>query len=112
MVTSILKKAPISHRKMSIAAGLVRGMKVGEAVLQLKFANLKACHILHGVVKSAIANAENNMNIDPDTLVVDIIDVGPATRLKRFSPRARGRSNIVRKHYSNIRVVLKTLQGN
>jgi large subunit ribosomal protein L22 len=109
MTTATLKRAPISHRKLSLACDLVRGgMKSSEASTILMFQVQKSCQILYKVLLSAIANAENNHNTDPDSLVIDKINVGPATRLKRFHPRGRGKSAPVRKHYSNITVTLKS----
>lgn len=108
MTTATLKRAQISHRKISLACNLVRGVKVSEASKILQFQVQKSCQILHKLLLSAISNAENNNNTDPDSLVVDRVEVGPATRLKRFHARGRGRSAPVRKHYSNITVVLKS----
>ena len=108
MITATLNKAPISHRKLSLGAGLIRNMKASDAVLTLSFQVQKSCQILHKLLLSAIANAENNHNTDPDSLFIDIINVGPATRLKRFHPRGRGRSAPVRKHYSNVTIILKS----
>lgn len=109
MTTATLNKAPISHRKLSLACNLVRGgMKASQATTLLMFQVQKSCQILHRLLLSAIANAENNHNTDPDTLVIDKIEVGPATRLKRVHPRGRGRSAPIRKHYSNITVFLKS----
>ena len=108
MTIATLNKAPISHRKLSLACNLVRGSKASEAVTVLQFQVQKSCQILHNLLLSAIANAENNANTDPDSLVIDTINVGPATRLKRFHPRGRGRSSPVKKHYSNITIKLKS----
>ncbi len=108
MTTATLNRAPISHRKLSLAASLVRNMKASDAVVTLSFQVQKSCQILHKLLLSAIANAENNHNTDPDSLVIDTINLGPATRLKRFHARGRGRSAPVRKHYSNITITLKS----
>lgn len=108
MTTSTLKKAPISHRKISLASDMIRGLKASDALRILSFQVQKSCRILYKVVLSAVANAENNHNTDPDLLVVETVNVGPATRLKRFHARGRGRSAPVRKHYSNITVILKS----
>lgn len=109
MTIATLKRAQISHRKLSLACDLIRnGMKASDASTLLMFQVQKSCQILYKLLLSAIANAENNHDIDPDSLVVDKIEVGPATRLKRFHARGRGRSAPIRKHYSNITVVLKS----
>lgn len=106
MTIATLKRAPISHRKLSLACDLIRGLKASEASIRLQFQVQKSCQILHKLLMSAISNAENNNNIDPDSLLVSNIDVGPATRLKRFHARGRGRSAPIRKHYSNITITL------
>lgn len=108
MTTATLKMAPISHRKLELACNMVRGAKTSEAVIALQFQVQKSCRILYKLLLSAVANAENNHNTDPDSLVIDTIDVGPSKRLKRFHARGRGRSAPVRKHYSNITIRLKS----
>jgi large subunit ribosomal protein L22 len=108
MTTATLSRAQISHRKLALGADLVRNMKASDAILTLSFQVQKSCQIIRKLLLSAIANAENNHNTDPDSLVIDIINVGPATRLKRFHARGRGRSAPIRKHYSNITITLKS----
>ncbi len=108
MTTATLSRAQISHRKLSLAAGLIRNMKASDAVLTLSFQVQKSCQLIHKLLLSAIANAENNHNTDPDSLMIDIINIGPATRLKRSHARGRGRSAPIRKHYSNITITLKS----
>ena len=108
MTTATLSRAQISHRKLSLAAGLIRHMKASDAVLTLSFQVQKSCQLIHKLLLSAIANAENNHNTDPDSLMIDIINIGPATRLKRSHARGRGRSAPIRKHYSNITITLKS----
>ena len=108
MTTATLNRAPISHRKLSLACDMIKNMKTSQAVVLLSFQVQKSCQILHKLLLSAIANAENNKNIDPDSLLVETINVGPASRLKRFHARGRGKSAPVRKHYSNITITLKS----
>jgi large subunit ribosomal protein L22 len=108
MTIATLKMAPISHRKLELACDAIRGLKTSAALVTLQFQVQKSCRIVYKLLLSAIANAENNHNTDPDSLVVDTIDVGPSKRLKRFHARGRGRSAPVRKHYSNITIRLKS----
>lgn len=84
----------------------LRGMLASDAVKSLKFCKLKLAPVISSLIYSAMSNAENNHNLDIDNLVIHRIDVGKSFVLKRFSPRARGRSSRILKTFSNIRVVL------
>lgn len=106
-VTASLNRVKISPQKVSIVARMLHQMKTSDAVNQLKFNKTRAASLLLKLLFSAIANAENNNNINPDTLIVEKLDVGNATSLKRFHARARGRAGAIKKRYSNIRVYLK-----
>lgn len=108
MTTATLNMAPISHRKLELACKMVRGAKTSDALVLLQFQVQKSCRILYKLLLSAVSNAENNHNTDPDSLIVETINVGPAKRLRRFHARGRGRSAPIRKHYSNITVTLKS----
>ena len=97
-----------SPRKLSLLAGLIRGMRVAEARKQLAFSTRK---ILAGTVgkclDSAIANAENNHGLDVDRLVIKTITVGKAIVMKRFMPRGRGKSSSICKKFSNLYITLE-----
>ena len=105
-VTASLNRVKISPRKVSIVARMLHQMKTSDAVNQLKFNNTRAASLLLKLLFSAIANAENNNNINPDSLIVEKLDIGSATSLKRFHARARGRAGSIKKRYSNIRIHL------
>ena len=107
IVTASLNRVKISPRKISIVASMLHQMKTSDAVNQLRFNKTRAASLLLKLLFSAIANAENNNNINPDTLVVEKLDIGSATSLKRFHARARGRAGAIKRRYSNIRVYLK-----
>lgn len=107
IVTASLNRVKISPRKISIVADMLHQMKTSDAVNQLRFNKTRAASLLLKLLFSAIANAENNNNINPDTLMVEKLDIGPATSLKRFHARARGRAGAIKRRYSNIRVYLK-----
>ena len=87
---------------------LIRGMNAADARAVLKFAPQAASEPIGKVLDSAIANATNNFNLDPDTLVVReaYVDEGPT--LKRFRPRAQGRAYRIRKRTSHITVVVQS----
>lgn len=108
-VTASLNKIKISPRKVSIVARMLHNMRVSDALNQLQFNQTRAAYLLLKLTRSAIANAENNNNINPDSLIVEKFDVGQATSLKRFHPRARGRASSIKRRYSNIRVHLKVM---
>jgi large subunit ribosomal protein L22 len=107
---SAVKSSPLKVMKLTRN---LSGMSVSDALKNLQFCNLKIAPIVRALVYSAMSNAENNHNMDVDNLVISRIDVGRAFALKRFSPRARGRSSRILKTFSNIRVVLveKNIRG-
>ena len=98
-----------SAYKLNLVAGLIRGRKVGEALNILQFSTKAMAVDVRKVLASAIANAENNHNLDVDALVVKEASVGKALMMKRFTPRARGRSSAIQKPFSRIRVVVREL---
>jgi large subunit ribosomal protein L22 len=108
-VTASLNKIKISPRKVSIVARMLHQMKTSDAVNQLKFNKTRAASLLLKLLLSAVANAENNNNINPDTLIVEKLDVGFAPSLRRFHARARGRASAIKRRYSNIRIHLKVM---
>ncbi len=103
---AIAKHIKISPRKAGIVANAVRGKKVGIALNILKFSNLKAAKLIDKVVRSAVANAENNYNMDVDSLFIKRICVDQGPRLKRFMPRAMGRASKILKPSSHITIIL------
>jgi len=93
-----------SVQKLNLVASMIRGMNVSNALLQLEFCKRKCARDMRAVLASAIANAENNYNLDIDKLYVSTIHLGKAFSLKRFHPRARGRAGSVRKPFSKITI--------
>lgn len=106
IATAYLKAVKSSPLKVMKVAGAIRNMKVSRALDVLQFSKLKLAPILRGLVYSAMANAENNHDLDVDNLYIKRIDIGRAFALKRFHTRGRGRSSKILKTFSNIRVVL------
>ena len=96
-----------SSRKLNLVAGLIRGRKVEEALNILKFSPKAMSEDVYKVLASAVANAENNHNLDVDALVVAEASVGKSLSMKRFATRARGRSSRIVKPFSRIRVVVR-----
>ena len=96
-----------SSRKLNLVAGLIRGRKVEEALNILKFSPKAMSEDVYKVLASAVANAENNHNLDVDALIVSEASVGKSITMKRFSTRARGRSTRIEKPFSRLRVVVR-----
>jgi large subunit ribosomal protein L22 len=96
-----------SAQKLNLVAGLIRGKKAGEALNILQFSTKSMAVDVRKVLASAIANAENNHNLDVDALVVHEASVGKALTMKRFATRARGRSTRIEKPFSRLRVVVR-----
>jgi large subunit ribosomal protein L22 len=104
---AIARYIRISPFKARQVADLVRGKEVGEAIGILKYANKKPAPYIEKVLKSAIANAEHNYDMDSDELYISqiLIDEGPT--LKRMKPRAYGRADVRRHRTSHITVVVR-----
>ena len=101
----------VTPQKARRVVDLIRGMQAAEAQSLLKFAPQAASEPIGKVLDSAIANATNNLNLDPASLVISqaYIDEGPT--MKRFRPRAQGRAYRIRKRTSHITVVVESRDG-
>ena len=96
-----------SAQKLNLVAGLIRGKKAEDALNVLSFSKRAMARDVRKVLQSAIANAENNHNLDIDALVVSEASVGKALTMKRWRARARGRSARIVKPFSRIRIVVR-----
>ena len=99
-----------SAYKLNLVAGLIRNKKAGDALNILTFSKKAMAVDVRKVLASAIANAENNHNLDVDALVVKEASVGKGLVMKRFATRARGRSGRILKPFSRIRVVVREVE--
>ncbi len=97
----------ISPRKLNLVAQTIRGATVGEALNRLAFSRRRIAADVRKVVQSAVANAENNHGLDVDRLFIAEATVGRALVLKRWRPRARGRTGRILKPFSNLTVVVR-----
>jgi large subunit ribosomal protein L22 len=97
----------ISPQKLNLLAQLIRGKKVSTALADLQFSNKRISVEVKKALESAIANAENNHELDVDDLVVAQAFVGKDMVMKRFSPRARGRAGRIEKPFSNITIIVR-----
>jgi large subunit ribosomal protein L22 len=99
----------VSPQKLNLLAQLIRGKKVSTALADLQFSNKRISVEVKKALESAIANAENNHELDVDDLVVAQAYVGKDMVMKRFSPRARGRAGRIEKPFSNITIIVREL---
>jgi large subunit ribosomal protein L22 len=96
-----------SAQKLNIVAQSIRGLPAAAALNELTFSPRRIARDVKKVLQAAIANAENNHQLDVDKLVVGEASVGRAFVLKRFHARGRGRSASVQKYFANLRVVVR-----
>lgn len=101
-----VKYIRIAPRKVRLVVDLIRGKAVGEALAILRLTPRGASPVVEKVLKSAVANAQNNHNMDVNRLFVKEISVDPGPTLKRFHPRAQGRAYSIMKRTSHITVVV------
>ncbi len=104
---AILRYARISSRKVKIVADLIRGKKVDEALAIVKFTPKASSEIIEKLLKSAIANAENNHGMNRGNLVVSEIYANQGPTLKRIRPAAKGSAVRIRKRTCHITIVVK-----
>jgi large subunit ribosomal protein L22 len=98
----------VTPQKARRVVDLIRGMNAGEAQAVLQFAPQAASEPVGKVLASAVANASNNLNLDPATLWVSQVWVDEGPTMKRFRPRAQGRAFRIRKRTSHITVVVES----
>lgn len=97
-------------QKLNLVAEMIRGKKVERALNDLTFSKKRVSNEVKKILESAIANAENNHNLDVDSLVVAEASVGKSLVMKRWRPRARGRSAKILKPFSRIRIVVREVE--
>lgn len=103
-VAAMLRTSP---RKLALVAGMISGMDAGRAVVALEFSRKRIAHAVRKALQSAIANAENNHNLDVDRLYVAEASVGKRLVMKRMMARARGRAGRIEKPFSTLRIVVR-----
>ena len=102
-----LKSTKISPKKLNIIISPIRGLNVEKAQNYLSFSQKRISYQIKKALQSAIANAENNHQLDVDKLYVHEASVGKGLEMKRFKPRAKGRGVRIIKHFSNLTIKLK-----
>ena len=105
---AVAKYIRISPRKVRIVMNLIRGKNVADAFAILKFTPKAGADVINKVLKSAVANAENNNGMKADTLYVEECFANSAPTMKRIHPRAQGRAYRILKRMSHITVVLNS----
>jgi len=104
---AVVRMLRVSPQKLNLLAQLIRGKKVATALADLEFSRKRISTEVRKALESAIANAENNHDLDVDDLVVGEAFVGKAMVMKRFSPRARGRAGRIEKPFSNLTIIVR-----
>jgi len=100
----------VSAQKLNLVAQLIRGKKVATALADLTFSRKRIARDVKKTLESAVANAENNHDLDVDSLVVAEAHVGNAMMLKRWTPRARGRVGRIQKRFSHLTIVVREVE--
>ena len=111
-VKAINKNVRSSPRKLALVLNYIKGKKADLALRDLEFTRKRIAQDVSKTVKSAISNAENNHQLDVDRLVVAEATVGRAFVMKRFRPRARGRTGKIEKPYANLTVIVRETEEN
>jgi large subunit ribosomal protein L22 len=104
---AVLRNLRVSPRKLNLVAQLIRGKKASSALAELTFNHRRIANDVKKVLQSAIANAENNHQLDVDRLYVSQAFVGTAVVMKRFHARARGRGARIEKPFSHLTVIVR-----
>ena len=104
---AVARMLRVSPQKLNLVAALIRGKKVSSALADLEFSRKRIARDVKKCLESAIANAENNHNLDVDDLVVSQAYVGKALVMKRFHARARCRGARIMKPFSNLTIVVR-----
>jgi len=106
-----VKSLRISPNKLKLVVAVVRKMKVENALVQLQFMRKRIAQDVKACLESAIANAENNHNLNIDNLFIAEIFIGKSLVMKRFRARARGRGAKILKPFSHLTIILEEKQG-
>jgi large subunit ribosomal protein L22 len=104
---AVARNLRVSPQKLNLVAALIRGKKVSRALADLEFSRKRIAVDVRKALESAIANAENNHDLDVDDLVVAEAFVGKSLVMKRFHARARGRGARIEKPFSNLTIVVR-----
>ena len=107
---AVARTLRVSPQKLNLVAQMIRGKKVQTALADLEFSRKRIARDVQKCLQSAIANAENNHDLDVDDLVVAQAHVGKALVIKRFVPRGRGRAGRIMKPFSHLTIVVRQVE--
>ena len=108
---AVARMIRISPQKLNLVAQLIRGKKAASALADLEFSRKRIAREVRKCLESAIANAENNHDLDVDDLVVSEASVGKALVIKRFAARGRGRMGRILKPFANLTIVVRQVEA-
>src|SRR5437868_14539174 len=108
---AVARMLRVSPQKLSLVAGLIRGKKVATALAGLEFSRKRIARDVRKCLESAIANAENNHELDVDDLIVSQAFVGKALVMKRHTPRGRGRVGRIFKPFANLTIIVRQVEA-
>jgi len=108
---AVARNIRVSPQKLNLVAALIRGKAVATALADLQFSRKRIAKDVRKCLESAIANAENNHDLDVDDLVVAEAHVGKGLVMKRFTPRARGRAGRIHKPFSHLTIVVRQVEA-
>jgi large subunit ribosomal protein L22 len=108
---AVTRNLRTSARKLNLVAQMIRGQRAEKALTDLRFSKRRIAQDVHKTLQSAVANAENNHNLDVDRLVVREAHVGKGLRAKRFRARARGGVGPINKDFSHLTIVVEEQQA-
>ena len=108
---AVARMLRISPQKLNLVATLIRGKKVAAALADLEFSRKRIARDVRKCLESAIANAENNHDLDVDDLVVAQAHVGKGLVIKRFHARGRGRAGRIMKPFSHLTIVVRQVEA-
>ncbi len=107
---AVARNIRVSPQKLNLVAQMIRGKKVDVALADLQFSRKRIARDVRKCLESAIANAENNHDLDVDDLVVAEAHVGKGLVMKRFQARARGRAGGIQKFFSHLTIVVRQVE--
>ena len=108
---AVMRTIRVSPRKLNLVAALIRGKKVASALADLEFSRKRIAKDVRKCLESAIANAENNHDLDVDDFVVAEAHVGKSIVIKRFAARGRGRMGRILKPFSHLTIVVRQVEA-
>ena len=108
---AVARMLRVSPQKLNLLAQLIRGKKVAAALADLEFSRKRIARDVRKCLQSAIANAENNHDLDVDDLVVAQAFVGKALVIKRHTPRGRGRVGRIFKPFANLTIIVRQVEA-